>query len=181
MLSRALSPAAPLDLYIDEDDKYCVAVFNDDDLEFAIGRGGVNINLASRITNYRIDAYGKTEYERNQKQQSTLLSDIDGITKKDATSFENASIVTVSDLLGAEEETLLDIKGITANKIEKVYSSIEAFIESDNKEEEEEEVDVKGLIEDLDEKLDVDSEEAEQSEEAENTDLAKNIKQEVTD
>ena len=193
LLSRALSPAAPLDLYIDEDDKYCVAVFNDDDLEFAIGRGGVNINLASRITNYRIDAYGKTEYERNQKQQSTLLLDIDGITKKDATSFENASIVTVSDLLGAEEEILLDIKGITANKIEKVYSSIEAFIESDNKEEEEEEVDVKELIEDLDEKLDVDSEEVEQSEEAEqgeeleqseeaeNADLAKNIKQEVTD
>ena len=122
-----------------------------------------------------------------------MLSDIDGITKKDATSFENASIVTVSDLLGAEEETLLDIKGITANKIEKVYSSIEAFIESDNKEEEVEEVDVKELIEDLDEKLDVDSKEAEQSEEAEqgeeleqseeaeNADLAKNIKQEVTD
>ena len=39
LLSRALSPATPLDLYIDEEDRYCVAVFNDDDLEFAIGRG----------------------------------------------------------------------------------------------------------------------------------------------
>ena len=39
LISRALSPATPLDLYIDEDDKYCIALFNDDELEFAIGRG----------------------------------------------------------------------------------------------------------------------------------------------
>jgi N utilization substance protein A len=167
LISRALSPATPLDLYIDEEDKYCVAVFNDDDLEFAIGRGGVNINLASRITSYRIDAYGKKEYERNQKQQATLISEIEDITKKDVALFENASILTVSDLLGAEEDTLLDIKGISANKIEKVYNAIETFIESDNNEEVEEEVDVKELIEDLDEKLKAEVKEAAESEDSE--------------
>ncbi|GIS42894.1 MAG: hypothetical protein Ct9H90mP15_09340 [Candidatus Neomarinimicrobiota bacterium] len=46
---KSFVSSSPLDLYIDEDDKYCVAVFNDDDLEFAIGRGGVNINLASEL------------------------------------------------------------------------------------------------------------------------------------
>ncbi|MEE3196149.1 MAG: transcription termination factor NusA [Candidatus Neomarinimicrobiota bacterium] len=167
LLSRALSPATPLDLYIDEDDKYCVAVFNDDDLEFAIGRGGVNINLASRITDYRIDAYGKKEYERNQKQQATLLSEIEDITKKDAALFENESILTVSDLLGAEEDTLLDIKGISSNKIEKIYNAIETFIESDNNEEVEEEVDVKELMEDLDEKLEAEVKEVAESEDSE--------------
>jgi len=167
LLSRALSPATPLDLYIDEDDKYCVAVFNDDDLEFAIGRGGVNINLASRITDYRIDAYGKKEYERNQKQQATLLSEIEDITKKDAALFENESILTVSDLLGAEEDTLLDIKGISSNKIEKIYNAIETFIETDNNEEVEEEVDVKELMEDLDEKLEAEVKEVAESEDSE--------------
>ena len=162
LLSRALSPATPLDLYIDEEDKYCVAVFNDDDLEFAIGRGGVNINLASRITSYRIDAYGKKEYERNQKQQATLLSDIEDFTKKDVALFEAASIVNVSDLLGAEEGTLLDIKGMTSDKIEEAYNAIEAFIESDKEEEKEEEVDVQELMDDLDEKLKKDTENAEE-------------------
>jgi len=173
LLSRALSPATPLDLYIDEDDKYCVAVFNDDDLEFAIGRGGVNINLASRITDYRIDAYGKKEYERNQKQQATLLSEIEDITKKDAALFENESILTVSDLLGAEEDTLLDIKGISSNKIEKIYNAIETFIESDNNEEVEEEVDVKELMEDLDEKLEAEVNEVAESEDSE--EVASNV------
>lgn len=167
LLSRALSPATPLDLYIDEEDKYCVAVFNDEDLEFAIGRGGVNINLASRITSYRIDAYGKNEYERNQKQQSTLLSEIDGISNKDVSLLEEASVLTVSDLLDAEEETLIEIKGITSNKIEKIYNSIELFIELDNEEDVEEEVDVKELIEDLDEKLEVEVKEVAESEDNE--------------
>ena len=58
-------------LGIDEDDKYCIALFNDDELEFAIGRSGVNINLASRISNYRIDAFGKKEYDRKHKHQNT--------------------------------------------------------------------------------------------------------------
>ena len=140
-----------MDLYIDEEDRYCVAVFNDDDLEFAIGRGGVNINLASRITSYRIDAYGKNEYERNQKQQATLLSNIEDFTNKDIALFETASILTVSDVLGAEEETLLEIKGMTADKLEQAYNAIAAFIESDNADKVEEEVvDVKELIDNLD-------------------------------
>ena len=50
LISRALSPAKPLDLYIDDDRKYCIAIFDDDDLELAIGRGGVNVNLASSVT-----------------------------------------------------------------------------------------------------------------------------------
>ena len=152
LLSRALSPATPLDLYIDEEDKYCVAVFNDDDLDFAIGRGGVNINLASRITNYRIDAYGKKEYERNQKQQATTLSEIKDFNKKDISLFEDANILTVSDILGADEEVLLEIKGMNPDKLEDMYNSIAEFIESDSEEEVEDEVDVKELIEDLDQK-----------------------------
>ena len=35
LISRALSPAKPLDLYIDDDMKYCIAIFDDDELEFA--------------------------------------------------------------------------------------------------------------------------------------------------
>ncbi|GIT12260.1 MAG: hypothetical protein CM1200mP33_4460 [Chloroflexota bacterium] len=46
LISRALSPAKPLDLYIDDDRNYCIAIFDDDDLEMAIGRRGVNVNLA---------------------------------------------------------------------------------------------------------------------------------------
>ncbi len=151
LISRALSPATPLDLYIDEDDKYCVALFSDDELEFAIGRGGVNINLASRITNYRIDAFGKKEYDRNQKQQATPLAEISDFTSAKAKLLDAAGIVTVSDLLNADEEEILAIDGMGEKTLEDAYNLVAAFIEADNAEEIEEEVDVEELLDDLEE------------------------------
>ena len=151
LISRALSPATPLDLYIDEDDKYCVALFSDDELEFAIGRGGVNINLASRITNYRIDAFGKKEYDRNQKQQGTPLAEIPDFTPAKAKLLDAAGIVTVSDLLNADEEEILAIDGMGEKTLEDAYNLVAAFIEADNAEEVEEEVDLEELLDDLEE------------------------------
>ena len=151
LISRALSPATPLDLYIDEDDKYCVALFSDDELEFAIGRGGVNIILASRITNYRIDAFGKKEYDRNQKQQGTPLAEIPDFTPAKAKLLDAAGIVTVSDLLNADEEEILAIDGMGEKTLEDAYNLVAAFIEADNAEEVEEEVDLEELLDDLEE------------------------------
>ena len=152
LISRALSPATPLDLYIDENDKYCIALFNDDELEFAIGRGGVNINLASRITNYRIDAFGKKEYDRNQKQQATQLAEIPDFTSAKAKLLDAAGIVTVSDLLNTDEEEILAIDGMGEKTLEDAFNLVAAYIEEDNNEDEiEEEVNVEQLLDDLNE------------------------------
>ena len=149
LISRALSPATPLDLYIDEDDKYCIALFNDDELEFAIGRGGVNINLASRITDYRIDAFGKKEYDRNQKQQATPLVEIPDFTSVKAKLLNAAGIVTISDLLNADEKEILAIDGFGEKTLEDAFNLVAAYIEADNEEEVEEEVNVEQLLDDL--------------------------------
>jgi len=165
LISRALSPATPLDLYIDEDDKYCIALFNDDELEFAIGRGGVNINLASRITNYRIDAFGKKDYDRNQKQQATPLSEIPDFKSAKAILLESAGIVTVSDLLNADEEEILEIDGMGEKTLEDAFNQVAAFIEKETNEKEvEEEVNVEQLIDALNEQKTVVEESADKGE-----------------
>ncbi len=129
LISRALSPAKPLDLYIDDDRNYCIAIFDDDDLELAIGRGGVNVNLASSVTDYRIDAFGKNEYEKKQIEQETLLSEIKKMPKRPIKPLEENNIKTVSDLLNSDEEKLIDIKGITESSLEKVYDAVQIFVE----------------------------------------------------
>jgi N utilization substance protein A len=129
LISRALSPAKPLDLYIDDDRKYCIAIFDDDDLELAIGRGGVNVNLASTVTEYRIDAFGKNEYENKQIEQETLLSDIKNMPKRPIKPLEENNIKTVSDLLNTEEDKIVEIKGITETSLEKVYDAVQKFVE----------------------------------------------------
>ncbi len=129
LISRALSPAKPLNLYIDDDRNYCIAIFEDDELEMAIGRRGVNINLASKVTGYKIDAFGKEEYDRKQAEQETLLSDLDNFPKRSIKPLEEYDINTISDLMNSDEEKLVEMKGITEKSLEKMYDSIQSFIE----------------------------------------------------
>ena len=134
LITRALSPAKPVNLYIDEDKEYCIAIFEDENLDSAIGRSGMNVNLASRLTGYRIDAYGVNQYKRLQDDQNTLLTEVDGITKKIGKSLLDANIKTVLDLMEADEESLLEITGIATSTVEQIYSSVQQFIEREEPE-----------------------------------------------
>ena len=129
LISRALSPAKPTQLFIDDEKKYCVALFEDDSLDAAIGRNGMNINLASKITDYKIDAYGINQYERIQNDQKTPLSEIDGIEKKMSSLLIKSKIKVVSDLLDADMDHLLDIAGLEEDSLDDIYSAVQTFVE----------------------------------------------------
>jgi len=148
LITRALSPAKPVNLYIDDDKKYCIAIFEDDDLNFAIGRNGMNINLASRITDYRIDAFGEKEYERIQSDQKTALSDIDGITATTAKNLAAVGINVVSELLDADEDILLSAKGVGESSLDDIYTAVQEFIEREIPAEEEELMEVEVALDD---------------------------------
>jgi len=129
LISRALSPAKPVQLFIDDDKKYCVALFDDDNLDSAIGRNGSNINLASQVTKYRIDAYGVKQYERIQDDHKTPLSNIDGVPEDVATGLSEIGIKNVSDLLDSDMEPILEVKGIDEDLLDSIYESVQAFVE----------------------------------------------------
>ena len=129
LITRALSPAKPINLYIDEEKEYCIAIFEDENLDSAIGRNGMNINLASRVTGYRVDAYGVNQYKRLQDDQNTLLSDIDGIKASFSKALNEVNIKTVADLMDADEESLVEIKSLSSEKVEIIFSSVQLFIE----------------------------------------------------
>ncbi len=171
LISRALSPSKPIDLYIDDERKYCVALFNDDELEFAIGRGGVNINLASRVTGFRIDAFGKKQYERQKKDQATLLKIVPEFPDELVASLADNNIKVVSDLLNADEEQLLTIDGFNDENLEKCYLIIQNYIERTEEEEteEEEDIELKEILKKVDD--------ASKSEVIEETEKQKNKKE----
>jgi N utilization substance protein A len=136
LISRALAPAKPIDLYIDDDRKYCVAIFNEDDLDIAIGKGGMNINLASRLVGYRIDAFSEAEYEKQKKEQNTMLNDLDDITPEITSKLEKFGINTISELLTADEEKITgEDEGISKESLEVLYNSIQKFLEDDSSKE----------------------------------------------
>ena len=129
LISRALSPAKPLQLYIDDERNNCIALFEDENLDSAIGRNGSNINLASKITNYVIDAYGVNQYSRLQEDQKKILGEIDGVDSKIAETLSKEGVKVVADLLDADPEKLLAISSIKDDELDSLYDSVQIFIE----------------------------------------------------
>lgn len=63
MIKRALQPAEVLKVNISDDGKFAKVVVPADEVSKAIGRGGVNIRLASKLTNCEIDVYRDVNQE----------------------------------------------------------------------------------------------------------------------
>jgi len=121
LISRALSPAKPINLYIDEDRPYAVAVFEDEELAIAIGKGGQNISLASAVSGYTIDAVKKSDYET---KDAIYLDEVKGITKGQLAVLMDNDIKTTEDFLNTDNESLLSLKGFGIKTIEKIKGQL---------------------------------------------------------
>ena len=140
-ITRALSPAKPIDLYIDDDRKYCVAIFDEGGLENAVGRSGVNINLASKLTGYTIDAYTKSEYDEVLVNQKTTLESLKGITKTLSNKLVKVGIISVADYLNTKKYVLTDELELNDKEVTSISDAVNLFIEvTHNKNDETEEV-----------------------------------------
>ena len=140
-ITRALSPAKPIDLYIDDDRKYCVAIFDEGGLENAVGRSGVNINLASKLTGYTIDAYTKSEYDEVLVNQKTTLESLKGITKTLNNKLAKVGIISVANYLNTKKYVLTDELELNEKEVTSISDAVNLFIEvTHNKNDETEEV-----------------------------------------
>ena len=68
-IQRSLTPAKISNLELDEENKKVNVYLKPDQISLAIGRGGANIKLASRLTGYEIDVY--------RDQDETEIDDVD--------------------------------------------------------------------------------------------------------
>ena len=133
LISRALAPAKPINLYIDQERPYVVAVFEDEELPIAIGRNGQNIKLASIVTGYTIDGVKKTEYEGVQ-EETLYLDEIKGISKKYIEVLAKSEIYTSEEFLDTDQADILTLKGFGEKTIEKITTLIlESINENESK------------------------------------------------
>ena len=183
-LTRALSPAKPVDLYIDDDRKYCVAIFDEGGLENAVGRSGVNINLASKLTGFTIDAYTKAEYDEVLINQKTTIESLDGITKTLSNKLAKLEILSVADYLNTKKYVLTEELELNEKEIKSISDAVNSFIElTHSKDNEDDQIlsneqvteevvsdNQKDIEEPLDKQNDVDLAEVEEKEENEDLD-----------
>ncbi len=94
-IMEALKPARVLGAVVDEANKSAIAIVNDDSFSLAIGRRGVNVRLAVKLTGYNIDV--KTE-------TAAAEEGLTYISLEEATAEENAKKAEQIMLKKASEE-----------------------------------------------------------------------------
>lgn len=84
-IARALSPAKVLSIEIDEELKASRVIVPDDKLSLAIGKGGMNVRLAAKLTGWKIDVKSESKAAEEDKSfdetgaEEVSLDDIDNI------------------------------------------------------------------------------------------------------
>jgi N utilization substance protein A len=128
LITRALSPAKPYMLEIDEEKKKALAIFNDDEISVAIGKMGQNIRLASEVTGYVIDAIKRSDYELSESE-TIYLENIDGLTDHNWKLLYSMGIETAEELLNTSRDELISIKGLGEKTIDKIVATVAEALE----------------------------------------------------
>ncbi len=126
-IMRALSPAKPIKIVVDNTNRKALAVIPDDQISLAIGKGGQNKRLASRLTGYEIDTIKESEYENivsKEKLNDIDLNDIEGLGPAIVKKLESEGYETVQDVLEAGYEKLIEIPGIADKTAQKILDSL---------------------------------------------------------
>ncbi len=156
MAANALTPARPKAI-IKTKESGVIAVVEDDQLKLAIGRGGHNARLASKICGFDIDIKTETQYHdmlssgetralveqlfTETPTNETPLEDLPGLDPRIIKLLEAGGIFSVEALVEIPDEDLLKIDGIgkvTAQKIRDILRESVDF-EDEGEEEQEEE------------------------------------------
>ncbi len=121
--ANALSPAIISRITVDEDEQQLEVVVPDDQLTLAIGRKGQNVKLASKLLGWKIDIYTETRYsELNAGREA--LEQLASVAELAVEHFLNAGYENVEQVANATDEELLDINGISEERIKDVRSAL---------------------------------------------------------
>ncbi|MFD2034897.1 transcription termination factor NusA [Belliella marina] len=127
-VSRALSPAKVSSIQADHEKKRISVFMKPDQVSMAIGKGGFNIRLASRLVGYEIDVFRElSEYEDEEDVVLDEFGDeieswvIDELKKTGLDTAKSVLSLTKEDLLRRtelEEETIEEIFRILKQEFE---------------------------------------------------------------
>ncbi len=126
-ITRALSPAKISSIKINEGNKRAEVYLKPTEVSMAIGKGGLNIKLASQLTGYEIDVYRETEEEDDEDVNlDEFVDEIDGwiLDELKAIGCDTAKSVLeigAEDLLkrtDLEEETIREVLKILRAEFE---------------------------------------------------------------
>ena len=126
-IQRALSPAKVSSIRLDEEEKKAEVFLRPEEVSLAIGKGGLNIKLASMLTGYVIDVYRDTE---ESFEEDIYLDEFkDEIDSWIIDQLKEIGLVTAKSVLNAPRELLTDKADLEEATVENVLNILRAEFE----------------------------------------------------
>ena len=118
-IKRALSPAKISELNLDTENRRAEVYLKQDQVSLAIGKSGLNIKLASMLTEYTIDVY--RELEQDSTEEDIYLDDFRGdIEDWVVDALHDAGFETAKAVLRADREILTESVDLEEEQVDEI-------------------------------------------------------------
>lgn len=124
LITRALGPATVNSVVLNEEEHKAEVYLDPDQVSLAIGKGGMNIKLASMLTDYTIDVFREVE---NEDDDDVSLDEFkDDIEPWIIDELKKIGFATARDVLGAPREMIIqraDLEEETVDEVLRILAS----------------------------------------------------------
>jgi N utilization substance protein A len=127
LIQRALSPAKISSIRLDNENKHAEVFLRPDEVSLAIGKGGLNIKLASILTGYSIDVY--RDMEGDAEEDIYLDEFKDEIDEWVIEALKSVGFDTAKSVLRTSREQIMDKADLEENTVDYVLSVLRAEFE----------------------------------------------------
>ncbi|MBN2120665.1 MAG: transcription termination factor NusA [Candidatus Omnitrophica bacterium] len=124
-IKASLSPSQVGRIVLNKEKKRALVVVSKDQLSLAIGKGGQNVRLASRLTGWELDVRSKEEI----KEEIDELNKLKGIGKQTVNNLIKAGFQNMRSIAEAEASELSEIKGIGKKKAKEIVEQARKILE----------------------------------------------------
>ena len=127
-IQRALSPAKISSINVDEENKKAEVYLRPEEVSLAIGRGGMNIKLASMLTEYTIDVF--RELDESEVDEDIYLDEFsDEIDQWIIDAIKGIGLDTAKAVLNAPREMLVEKADLEEETVDNVLKVLRAEFE----------------------------------------------------
>ncbi len=125
-ISRSLSPAKITSIDLNEDNKSAHVFMKPDQISLAIGKGGSNIKLASKLTGYEIDIFRDDIIDEEDVELQEFSDEIDQWI---IDTLKNIGCYTAKNVLEIPKEELIERSDLEEETINEILRIIKAEFE----------------------------------------------------
>ena len=129
-IQRALSPAKISSIHLDEEEKKAEVFLHPEEVSLAIGKGGLNIKLASMLTGYVIDVYRDTPEEIDEDIYLDEFKDEIDSWVIDA--LKDMGCITAKSVLRTPRQELIDRADLEEDTVDNVIRILSAEFEDED-------------------------------------------------